>query len=63
MTKGQVEINLYDLSGKKVHEVVNQNQSVGEYQVPLNRQFPQGIYILDYRLGGIPVDRIKVVVE
>jgi hypothetical protein len=62
MTKGQVEINLYDLSGKKVHEVVNENQSVGEYQVPLNK-LPQGIYILDYRLSGIPVDRIKVVVE
>lgn len=63
LLKGHVEINLYDLSGKKVHEVVNENQSVGEYQAPFNKLLPQGIYILDYRIGGIPVDRIKVVVQ
>jgi hypothetical protein len=63
ISKGQVEINLYDLSGKKIHELVNENQSVGEYQVSLNRQLSQGVYILDYRLNGIPVDRIKVVVQ
>ncbi len=46
----QVELNVYDLSGRLIKSLVNSEQNPGNYQVSIDgSQFPSGLYI--YRLS------------
>jgi hypothetical protein len=48
-TKSQVQLTIYDITGREVKRLVNQNQNAGEYWVNFNAgNFASGIYI--YRL-------------
>jgi photosystem II stability/assembly factor-like uncharacterized protein len=48
-TKSHVQLTIYDLTGREVKKLVNQNQNAGEYSVNFNAgNFASGIYI--YRL-------------
>ena len=48
-TRSQVQLTIYDISGREVKRLVNQNQNAGEYSVNFNAgNFASGIYI--YRL-------------
>ncbi|HAY33226.1 MAG TPA: T9SS type A sorting domain-containing protein [Ignavibacteria bacterium] len=42
---GFIKLNVYDISGKKVKEIVNKRQSAGEYEVVFNAgNLPSGVY-------------------
>ena len=48
-TKSHVQLTIYDITGREVKKLVNQNQNAGEYSVNFNAgNFASGIYI--YRL-------------
>jgi hypothetical protein len=49
-----VKISVYDLLGKEVMEVVNENQTAGEHQRTLNTEnFQNGIYFVKMNVNGI----------
>lgn len=60
--KGKVTLSLYDLNGKVVQSLIDEVQNTDTYLLPLNvENLTKGMYILDYQLDGIPVERVKLI--
>jgi hypothetical protein len=47
-----VIIDLYNISGQKVKNILTQKQSVGKYSLPLDLKLDKGIYLLNFNLNG-----------
>ena len=47
-----VELDVYDLPGKKITSVTNQNFSAGEHELHFDGQLPDGIYFLKATIDG-----------
>ena len=62
LRKGRVNINVYDMTGKLVKTLVDEDKNVQTYKIPFNNEnLNSGTYIIDYQSGGVSVERIKVV--
>ena len=60
--KGKVTLSVYDLNGKVVQSLINEVQNTDTYLLPLNvENLTKGMYILDYQLDDIPVERVKLI--
>ncbi len=60
-TGAQINLSIYDMSGKLVDNVVNQNQTPNEYQVVWQpKQLPVGIYFAALKANGQLIQTIKV---
>ena len=57
----KINLSIYDLNGKYIDNVVNQNQSPDEYQVTWRpNQLPTGFYLAAIRANGRLVQTIKI---
>ena len=57
----QINLSIYDLNGKYMDNVVNQNQQADDYQVTWRpRDLPTGFYLAAIRANGRLVQTIKV---
>lgn len=55
---GQVTLRVYDVLGKKVAELINENQNPGKYSIRFNAEnFPSGIYIYELRANDFTQSR------
>jgi hypothetical protein len=67
--EGQVEIAVYDLSGRKVKSLVSQNYGVGEYSVmwdgtdDAGARMPSGMYVYRYESGSKSVAKKMMLVK
>lgn len=60
----QVAINVYDLSGKKVATVINEQKSNGTYESTFNADhLSNGIYIANLSSGSKVIQSVKIVVS
>ncbi len=60
-TKGMVAIRVYDINGKLLQTIVNENKQAGEYQTPWNTSgLPAGTYFANVTLGNRTVQSIKL---
>jgi hypothetical protein len=48
----EVIIDLYNVSGQKVKNIINQKQSKGKYSLPIDFNLDKGVYILKFNLNG-----------
>ena len=61
--KGTVYIGIFDISGKKIAEVVNKQFSPGEYEVDyISNENSSGVYFYSLRVDGILMDTKKMIV-
>ncbi|MCZ7608680.1 MAG: T9SS type A sorting domain-containing protein [Ignavibacterium sp.] len=52
-SKGLVTLKVYDVLGKEVATLVNENKAVGNYEVDFNAsQLPSGMYIYKIQSGN-----------
>jgi len=58
-----IEINLYNLSGQKIKNLLNSNQPVGDYTLDLNRDsyIPPGMYICRFSISKT-ISALKITV-
>ncbi len=62
LKKGRVKINLYDLTGKLIKTIADEEKSIKTYQQKIsNENLSSGLYLVDYQLDGVPVERVKLV--
>jgi hypothetical protein len=62
LKKGRVKINLYDLTGKLIKTVLDEDKNIKTYQVKLNYEgLSSGMYLVDYQIDDVPVERLKVI--
>lgn len=62
-TKTNVNIDLYDITGKHVKQVLNEDQNYGEYSVNLDRgTLPAGVYFCKIQTGSY-TKTIKLVIS
>lgn len=55
---GQVTLKVYDVLGKKVAELINENQNPGKYSIRFNAEnLPSGIYIYELRANDFTQSR------
>lgn len=60
--KGKVKLSLYDLNGNVIQSLVDEIQNTDIYLLPLNAEnLSKGMYILDYQLDGMPIERVKLI--
>jgi hypothetical protein len=59
--KGRVRINIYDFTGKLLKTVLDEEKSINTYQTKLNNEnFPSGMYLVDYQLGDIHIESVRM---
>jgi hypothetical protein len=62
LKKGKVKISIYDLGGRLIGVLSDEEKSVKTYQIKFNSENLQiGTYIIDYQLDENPVERIKMI--
>ena len=62
LRKGRVNINVYDMTGRLVKTLIDEDKNVQTYKIPFNNEnLKSGTYIIDYQADGVSVERIKVV--
>lgn len=57
-----VEISLYDLSGRQISSIVNEDTSIGEHN-SFVYGLPAGVYICRMRAGGFEANEMVVVIQ
>ncbi|MEM6698375.1 MAG: T9SS type A sorting domain-containing protein [Bacteroidota bacterium] len=63
-TKSQVELSLYDLSGKLVKSILPaQNQAIGVYSIEFSTEGLGGIYWVEFQFDGRKVTKKLVILE
>jgi CotH kinase protein/Secretion system C-terminal sorting domain len=62
LRKGRVLINVYDLTGRLIKTLADEDKSAQTYTIPFNSEnLKSGMYIVDYQSDGVLVERIKMV--
>lgn len=62
LKKGRVKINVYDLTGRLLKTLIDEEKNVKTYQVKLNSEnFSSGMYLIDYQLDGVPVESMRII--
>ena len=62
LRKGRILINIYDLTGRLIKTIADEDKSVQTYKIPFNNEnLKSGTYIVDYRVDGVLVEQIKMV--
>jgi hypothetical protein len=61
LRKGRVLINVYDLTGRLVRTLADEDKSAQTYKVSFNSEnLKSGMYIVDYQTDGLLVERVKL---
>ena len=61
LKKGRVKINVYDLTGRLLKSVIDEDKNIKTYQVKLNSEnFSSGMYLIDYQLDGVSIENVRV---
>jgi CotH kinase protein/Secretion system C-terminal sorting domain len=61
LRKGRVLINVYDLTGRLVRTLADEDKSAQTYKVSFNSEnLKSGMYIVDYQADGLLVERVKL---
>ena len=61
LKKGRVKINVYDLTGRLLRTVIDEDKNSKIYQVKLNTEnFTSGMYLIDYQLDNVPIESIRI---
>jgi hypothetical protein len=59
-----VEVKIYDVSGKEIEIIVNENTGPGIYEVSFDAsKLPSGVYFYSLTADGIVIDSKKMVVN
>ncbi|WP_044173423.1 CotH kinase family protein [Flectobacillus major] len=63
LQKGHVQIGIYDLTGRQIANIIDQNQDKGSYHIPFGvaQSLPSGMYLLNFQLNDLPIERIKII--
>lgn len=63
LQKGHVQIGIYDLTGRQITNIIDQNQDKGSYHIPFGvaQSLPSGMYLLNFQLNDLPIERIKII--
>jgi CotH kinase protein/Secretion system C-terminal sorting domain len=62
LRKARVLINVYDIAGRLIKTLADEDKSVQTYKIPFNSEnLKSGMYIIDYQADGVLVERIKMV--
>lgn len=62
LNSGNVDLSLYNLNGKKVANILNENKPAGKYELNYKSTLPKGIYIAKL-LSGIESKSIKIIFQ
>lgn len=60
---GKVIISLYDMSGNKLEDLVNENKSTGTYTFEFINTYPSGIYLYELRLNSKILQTRKMTIK
>jgi len=61
LRKGRVLINVYDLTGRLVRTLADEDKSAQTYKISFNSEnLKSGMYIVDYQTDGLLVERLKL---
>jgi CotH kinase protein/Secretion system C-terminal sorting domain len=62
LRKARVSIQVYDLTGRLIKTLADEDKSVQTYKIPFNSEnLKSGTYIVDYQADGVLVERVKMV--
>ena len=62
LRKARVSINVYDLTGRLVKTLANEDKTAQTYKISFHSEnLKSGMYIVDYQADGVLVERIKMV--
>ncbi|MES2516707.1 MAG: CotH kinase family protein [Bacteroidota bacterium] len=62
LKKGRIKINLYDLSGRLIKTLIDEEKGIKTYQIKFGGENLQsGTYIIDYQLDDLSVERLKLI--
>ncbi|MDZ7900556.1 MAG: CotH kinase family protein [Arcicella sp.] len=62
LRKARVSIQVYDLTGRLIKTLVDDDKSAQTYKIPFNGgNLQSGVYIVDYQANGVLVERVKMV--
>jgi CotH kinase protein/Secretion system C-terminal sorting domain len=61
LRKGRILINVYDLTGRLIKTLADEDKTVQTYKISFNSEnLKSGMYIVDYQADGVLVERIKM---
>ena len=62
LRKARVAINVYDLTGRLIKTLTDEDKLVHTYKIPFNSEsLNSGTYIIDYQADGVLIEQIKMV--
>jgi hypothetical protein len=62
LKKGRIKINLYDLSGRLIKTLIDEEKGIKTYQIKFGGENLQsGTYIIDYQSDDLSVERLKLI--
>jgi CotH kinase protein/Secretion system C-terminal sorting domain len=61
LSKGQVSINVYDQKGGLVETLVDEVKNAGKFQTKPSKKYNTGLYIIDYQINNLPLERAKMI--
>ena len=62
LRKGRVAINVYDLTGRLLKTLADEDKSVQTYKIFYNSEnLKSGTYIIDYQTDGVLIERVKMI--
>ncbi len=56
-----ISIDIYDLQGKKITEIINKNQSKGKHQIIWHPHLPKGIYLYKVHIDSLVLSKQLII--